>query len=67
MLKMKIFIVFAVLVFTVACAKVDLLNGLSEEQAFQKLISTYSKVYASETEYAHRFNVFKNNLKIIKS
>jgi len=63
---MKIFIVFAVLVFTVACAKVDPLNGLSEEQAFQKLISTYSKVYASETEYAHRFNVFKNNLKIIE-
>jgi len=63
---MKIFIIFAILVFTVACAKVDPLNGLSEEQAFQKLISTYNKVYASEKEYNHRFNVFKDNLKIIE-
>jgi len=62
---MKIFIVLALLIFAVSCANVDPLNGLSQEGAFQKLIKTYNKVYASHAEYAHRFKVFLTNLKII--
>jgi len=63
---MNIFIVFTLLVLTAECAKVNPLNGLTEEQAFNSLIKTYKKFYASEKEYEHRFNVFKSNLKIIE-
>jgi len=62
---MKILIVFALLIFTVSCAKVDPLNGLSKERAFQNLIKTYNKVYDTHAEYKHRFSIFNANLKII--
>jgi len=62
---MKILIVFALLILTVNCAKVDPLNGLPKELAFQNLIKTYNKVYNTASEYEHRFSVFNANLKII--
>jgi len=63
--RMKLFIIFGLLVFIASCANVDPLDGLTEQQAFQRLIKTYKKVYASEKEYEHRFGIFKDNLKII--
>lgn len=38
----------------------------AEEAEFKKYVSTFSKTYSSESEYAYRFQVFRDNLVFIR-
>ena len=53
----KVFVLLSVFVVFTLCS--------SELHSFNKFIQKYKKNYASETEYAKRFDIFKKNLNFI--
>ena len=71
-MKKKIALVISICIAAIFLGSLHLSNDTAflsenylEESEFRQFINTYSKVYSSEEEYAHRFKIFKENLNFI--